>query len=123
MIVHPMIEVYGQRIAETLADEIWIREAAAQGWALLHKDTAIARRTQGRPGPRLAALIEAQARSFCIMSAELTAAQQVERILRDRARIERLASVRVGPFVYGIYAHGLARIWPREGDETGARCR
>ncbi|MGH7746728.1 MAG: hypothetical protein ACREQ5_18530 [Candidatus Dormibacteria bacterium] len=118
MVVHPMAEVYGRRVAQTLADEVWIREATANGWALLHKDTAIARRTQGRPGPLLAALIEAGARAFCMMSADLSAQRQVERILRHRARIEQLARETPGPYVFGLYAHGLARIWPAEGAEA-----
>lgn len=48
-----------------------------------------------------------------MMSASLTASQQVQRILRERAEMERLAIGKPGPHVYGIYAHGLQRIWPR----------
>jgi hypothetical protein len=113
MVVHPMIEVYGPAVAERLRDETWIHDATLRGWVLLHKDTAIARLTGGQPGARLAAIIAAKARSFCVMSASLSAHEQVARILRDRSQIERLVIEEPGPYLYGIYAHGLQRVWPR----------
>lgn len=66
----------------------------------------------GQPSKELAALVAAEAVVFCIMSANLSAADQVERFLRHWRRIENIVNARHGPLVYGLYHHGLHEIWP-----------
>lgn len=104
--VHTMAEVYGEDAAQRLPDEVWLRDAGGQNWAIFTKDDAIRRRPAERD-----ALIAASARVFCLTSAQLRAIDQLNRFIANRDRILRQAG-RPGPYIYGVYKHRLQRLWP-----------
>lgn len=106
LIVHTMASVYGEDRAQELADEEWLADAGARGWVVLMKDAAIRRRPAERD-----ALAAAGVRTFCLTNANLRAAEQTQRFLDHlAAMIEELAQP--GPWICGVYADGLRRIWP-----------
>lgn len=107
LIVHTMASVYGESAAQRLADEVWLRDAGAQGWIVLTKDDAIRRRPAERD-----ALIEAGVRVFCLTSAQLRASEQIERFVTNRDRILRQAA-EPGPYIYGVYKDRIERLWPK----------
>lgn len=38
LIVHSMAEIYGERQAQMLEDEVWLQDAGVNGWVVLTKD-------------------------------------------------------------------------------------
>lgn len=106
LVVHSMADVYGEKRAQRLADEVWLRDAGENSWIVLTKDDAIRRRPAERD-----ALTEAGVRAFCLTSAQLRGAEQIERFVNNRHRILRQAR-HSGPYIYGVYENGLKRLWP-----------
>ena len=104
--VHSMADIYGERQAQRLLDEVWLRDAGKHHWIVLTKDDAIRRRPAERD-----AMIEAAARVFCLTTAKLRGVQQTERFVHNRHRIIRQAR-KPGPYIYGVYENGLKRLWP-----------
>lgn len=104
--VRSMADVYGEEAAQLLADEVWLRDAGENNWVVLTKDDAIRRRPAERD-----ALIEAEARVFCLTNRNMRAAAQTERFVANRHRIVRQAS-KPGPYIYGVYEAGLRHLWP-----------
>ncbi|HVD39700.1 MAG TPA: hypothetical protein VNC16_01695 [Solirubrobacterales bacterium] len=104
--VHSMADIYGEKRAQRLADEVWLRDAGKNDWIVLTKDDAIRRRPAERD-----ALTEAEVRAFCLTSAQLRGAEQIERFVSNRDRILRQAR-KSGPYIYGVYESGLKRLWP-----------
>jgi hypothetical protein len=104
--VHSMADVYGEKRAQRLADEVWLRDAGKKDWIVLTKDDAIRRRPAERD-----ALTDAAVRTLCLTTAQLRGAEQIERFLHNRHRILRQAR-RPGPYIYGVYESGLKRLWP-----------
>lgn len=104
--VHSMADIYGEGKAQRLADETWLTDAGQNEWVVLTKDDAIRRRPNERD-----ALIEAQARVFCLTNRNLRGAQQLERFLENRARILRQAE-KPGPYIYGVHEKSIKRLWP-----------
>lgn len=104
--VHSMADVYGEKRAQRLADEVWLRDAGENSWIVLTKDDAIRRRPAERD-----ALTEAGVRAFCLTSAQLRGAEEIERFVSNRHRILRQAR-NAGPYIYGVYESGLKRLWP-----------
>lgn len=101
-----MADVYGEEAAQRLSDEVWLRDAGQNNWVVLTKDDAIRRRPAERE-----ALTEANARVFCLTTAQLRGVEQIERFLVNRDRILRQAG-KPGPYIYGVYESGLRRLWP-----------
>jgi hypothetical protein len=104
--VRSMAGVYGEEAAQLLADEIWLRDAGENDWIVLTKDDAIRRRPAERDS-----LTEAAVRVFCLTNRNMRAAAQTERFITNRHRILRQAR-KPGPYIYGVYAAGLRRLWP-----------
>jgi len=104
--VHSMAEIYGEKHAQLLADEVWLRDAGKNDWVVLTKDDAIRRRPAERD-----ALTEATVRVFCLTSRNLRGAAQTERFVSNRHRILR-QSHKPGPYIYGVYEKSLKRLWP-----------
>ena len=65
-----------------------------------------------RPAER-DALIDAAVRVFCLTNRSLRGAKQMERFVSNRHRIIRQAR-KPGPYIYGVYEHGLRRLWPKQ---------
>src|ERR1700742_3930335 len=82
--VYSMADIYGERTAQLLADEIWLRDAGENDWIVLTKDDAIRRRPAERD-----ALTEAAVRVFCLTNRNMRAAAQTERFVANRRRILR----------------------------------
>ena len=104
--VHSMADIYGERRAQLLPDEVWLRDAGKNDWIVLTKDDAIRRRPAERD-----ALTGAAVRVFCLTNRNLRGAEQTERFVSNRHRILR-QSRKSGPYIYGVYAEGLRRLWP-----------
>jgi hypothetical protein len=104
--VRSMTDVYGEERAQRLPDEVWLRDAGEKGWVVLTKDDAIRRRPAERD-----AMITVAVRVFCLTTAQLRGAEQTERFVANRYRIVR-QSRKTGPYIYGVYATGLKRLWP-----------
>lgn len=104
--VHSMADIYGEKRAQLLTDEVWLRDAGRKDWIVLTKDDAIRRRPAERD-----ALTEAAVRVFCLTNRNLRGAEQTERFVSNRHRILRQAR-RPGPYIYGVYAEGIRRLWP-----------
>jgi hypothetical protein len=104
--IHSMADIYGEKRAQLLADEVWLRDAGKNDWIVLTKDDAIRRRPAERD-----ALTEAAVRVFCLSNRNMRGAEQTERFVSNRHRILRQAR-RPGPYIYGVYAEGLRRLWP-----------
>jgi uncharacterized protein with PIN domain len=104
--VHSMADVYGEERAQRLRDEVWLRDAGRKDWIVLTKDDAIRRRPAERD-----ALTDAAVKAFCLTTAQLRGAEQIERFVHNRHRILRQAR-KPGPYIYGVYESGLKRLWP-----------
>lgn len=104
--VHSMADIYGEKQAQRLADETWLRDAGKNDWVVLTKDDAIRRRPAERD-----ALNDAAVRVFCLTTAKLRGSDQTERFAENRHRILRQAK-KPGPYIYGVYRDGLRRLWP-----------
>jgi aryl-alcohol dehydrogenase-like predicted oxidoreductase len=104
--VSSMANVYGEKRAQALLDEVWLRDAGLHAWVVLTKDDHIRRRPAERD-----ALTEAAVRVFCLTNAQLRASEQIERFVSNRHRIIRRAR-KPGPFIDGVYGDGVRRLWP-----------
>jgi hypothetical protein len=104
--VHSMADVYGEKHAQRLPDEAWLRDAGQNDWVVLTKDDAIRRRPAERD-----ALTKAAVRVFCLTNRNLRGAEQTERFVSNRDRILRQAR-KPGPYIYGVYDQALKRLWP-----------
>lgn len=106
LVVHSMADVYGEKRAQRLDDEIWLRDAGKNDWIVLTKDDAIRRRPAERD-----ALTEAAVRVFCLTNRHLRGVEQTKRFVSNRHRILRQARM-PGPYIYGVYEKGLKSLWP-----------
>lgn len=104
--VHTLASVYGEIAAQGIDDEQWLAEAGRQDWVVLMKDAAIRRRPAERE-----ALSRAGVRAFCLTNANLRGVEQTARFIDNIARILRQAQT-PGPYIYGVYADHLRRLWP-----------
>lgn len=107
LIVHTMASLYGERAAQGLRDETWLADVGRRNFVVLMKDDAIRRRPAERD-----ALIAGGVRAFCLANAQLRGEEQARRFVENRDRILRQA-VQPGPYIYGVYAGGIRRLWPR----------
>jgi hypothetical protein len=105
-LAYSMADVYGEQEAQRLRDEVWLRDAGDKGWVVLTKDDAIRRRPAERD-----ALVGAGVRVFCLTAGQLRGAEQIQRFITNRERIFRQARSE-GPFIYGVYASEIRRLWP-----------
>ncbi|MEO6859731.1 MAG: hypothetical protein ABI323_14300, partial [Solirubrobacteraceae bacterium] len=77
------------------------------GWVVLMKDARIRRRPA-----ELEVLIAHQVRAFCLTNANLRGADQAQRLVENLNRILRVVET-PGPYIYGVYAGSVERLWPR----------
>jgi hypothetical protein len=103
-----MAQVYGGRVGQGLADEDWLSDVGERGWVVLLKE----RKIRYRPA-ELGAITAHGIRAFCVTNANLRAADQAERLVDNLPEITRLAE-QSGPYIYGVYADGVRRIWPKK---------
>lgn len=104
--VHTLASVYGEEPAQRVADVDWLALAGARDWAVLMKDDRIRRRPA-----ELKALTTAGVRAFCVTNASLTGQEYAALLVRHRHRIVQRCR-RAGPYIDGVYTHGLTRLWP-----------
>jgi hypothetical protein len=106
-VVHTMADVCGERIGQGLADEEWLQDAGTRDWVVLMKDARIRRRPA-----ELEVLAAHHIRAFCLTNANLRGVEQAQRLVANLPRITRIAA-RSGPYIYGVYADSVTRLWPR----------
>jgi hypothetical protein len=104
--VHTMAEVYGEQVGQQLLDQTWLLDVGQRGWVVLMKDDAIRRRPAERE-----ALIASGVRAFCLTNAQLRGDEQARRLVANLDGILRQAA-NPGPYIYGVYASGIRRLWP-----------
>ena len=105
--VHAMADVYGERIGQGLADEEWLRDAGERRWIVLMKDAKI----RYRPA-ELQVVVDHGLRAFCLTNANLRGAEMAARFVEHLPQIERLARQQPGPYIDGVYANAIRRLWP-----------
>ncbi len=101
-----MADVYGERVGQGLADEEWLRDAGERDWVVLMKDAKI----RYRPA-ELQVIDDHGLRAFCLTNANLRGEQMAERLVAHLPRIVRIAE-EPGPYICGVYADGVRRLWP-----------
>jgi len=107
LVVHTLASIYGDERGQSVEDAEWLALAGERGWVVLMKDDRIRRRPAEIEALRIAGV-----RAFCLTNANLGAAEQSERFVANRHRIIQRAA-KPGPFIDGVYANGLRRLWPR----------
>lgn len=105
--VQTLVERYPET-EEFVEDEKWIREVTADGLVILMKDDKIRRKPLEQQ-----AVLESGARAFVVTNASLTGDQVAALFVRNRHRIMQRAR-RPGPYIYGVYAERLEKLFPRE---------
>jgi hypothetical protein len=92
-------------VAQRLDDREWLALAGENGWLVLMKDE-VHKRTAN-----LEALISSRVRCFCLTNRGLTHQLQFSYFDENINRIIQRGR-KPGPFVYGVYAHDIKRLWP-----------
>jgi hypothetical protein len=105
-IVRTHVEIYGDR-DQDVEDVEWLELCGRQGWPALTMD----RRVRYRP-VEIAAVRRYRVQAFALTSGNLIAAEQAQRFIRNRPRIEA-ACAQAGPFLYAVHADRIVRIFPR----------
>lgn len=95
---------YGTKLAESIPDIRWIREASADGRILVGADRNIVRNQLERR-----AICAAAARYVVFGTNNMAMHTMIERFQRHLPRIRTLAAV-PGPWVYRIAQHGIDRL-------------
>jgi hypothetical protein len=106
LIVQTLAERYPER-EEFVADEDWIPEVTADGLVILMKDDRIRRKPWEQQ-----AILESGARAFVVTNANLTGEQLAALFVENRHRIIQ-RSRHPGPYIYGVYAGRLEKLFPR----------
>ncbi len=103
-IVHTLRSLYGERIAQTIDDEVWLRRAGGEGWIVLVKDKKIRRRPH-----ELQAIRDSAAKVFCLTSGSITGQEMANIVLKHANRMVA-RSRRKGPFIYALSEGGLEEL-------------
>lgn len=98
-----LAERYGVPADETIADIVWMRDAAAHSEAVLMCDDAIRKKN---PEERRV-LVEVALRAF-VVNSQLPATEVVRRFLANLPAIQR-ACTQPGPFVYRLHPDRIER--------------
>ena len=104
LLLTTMAEHYSEHVGQGTDDPDWIALTAERGWLGFNKDANIRRNA-----PERAAVVAHGARLFCVMNANITAAQAGDRYLTNLAAIARAAR-RPGPYIYGVYESNIERL-------------
>lgn len=107
-IVHVMAHVYGERIGQALADEEWLRDAGEREWVVFMKDAKI----RYRPA-ELQVVVDHGLRAFCLTNANLRGVEMAQRFVENLPRIVRIAQLKPGPYIYGVYSDAVRPLWPK----------
>ena len=99
-----LAERYGLGPDEGVVDEVWLRDASANGEAVFLKDVRVRYNVAEK-----AAITRSGARCFCIPRGDLTGSEMAERYLSNLDRIVEACSD-PGPFVYSIQLGRLVRL-------------
>ncbi len=96
-------EVFGGR-DEAVEDVEWLTLCGSEQWPVLTMD----RRIRYRPA-ELAAIRRFRVKAFVLASGNLAAAEQAERLIRHRQRIEAVCED-PGPFLYTVHKMRITRV-------------
>jgi len=61
----------------------------------------------------LQVVIDHGLRAFCLTNANLRGVEMAERLVENLARIVRIAELKPGPYIYGVYSDAVRPIWPK----------
>ena len=91
--------------AADVDDDVWIPTVTGEGWAIISRDTKIARRPA-----EIAAIRSANAKMFAITSTEkLDVWRQLEVLLCNWRRVEE-AFPNPGPYIFRLTRTGMSRL-------------
>jgi PIN like domain len=100
-----IFEHYGIEASQSVADDVWLPEAAHRGWPVLCCDSK--HRKRRRPAER-AALLDSGVREF-VLNGNVAAAENVSRLMHNLTAIIA-ACARPGPFVYRVHPNRIERL-------------
>ena len=101
-----MADVYGERVGQGLADEDWLRDAGQRRLDRAHEG-----RGDPLPPSRAPGVVDHGLRAFCLTNANLRGTEMAARFVARLPEILRAAR-EPGPFIAGVYADGIRRLWP-----------
>lgn len=99
-----LAERYGLGPDEDVVDEVWLRDASANGEAVFLKDTRVRYNVAEKT-----AITQSGARCFCIPRGDLSGPEMAECYLSNLDRIVEACSD-PGPFVYSIQLGRIVRL-------------
>ncbi len=99
-----IFEHYRIEASQTVADDVWLPEAARHGWPVLCCDSK--HRKRRRPAER-AALLDSGVREF-VLNGNVPAVENVARMMHNLVAIA--ARTRPGPFVYRVHPTRIERL-------------
>lgn len=105
-----MQSVFGASAEQQVPDVEWLEHAGRSGWVVLTKDKRIRWRASELT------VVRTHAIRLCFLSTSargLTGPEQVDRLLRNMARIIQLCQT-PGPWICAIYDRQVTQIWPRD---------
>lgn len=92
---------------EFVEDETWIREMTEDELVILMKDDQIRRKPREQQ-----AILDSGARAFVVTNASLRGDQVAALFVENRHRLIQRAR-HSGPYIYGVYAGRLEKLFPR----------
>lgn len=102
-----LADVYGEDQAQQTDDPVWLAYAGERDLVVLGADDRIRYRAEERN-----AMAGGMLRSFTITNASLKAETAAGWYVTHRHRILQRCR-KPGPYVYGVYADRLDKLWPR----------
>jgi hypothetical protein len=93
--------------AENTLDDVWLPQAGAANWVVIHRDKWIKK----RPGERQA-LLDNGVRTFCMTSAGNYTRWETLRLLADKwPGIEKTATKDAGPYICSVTWQGIRKLY------------
>jgi uncharacterized protein with PIN domain len=89
-----MREVYSEKTAQKLDDELWLKKCSKEGWAVFSKDQGL-RDSRTR---EYRALVRCEIKAFILPSAKMGEEMQIARYVDNRYRIAMKCN-KSGPFI------------------------
>jgi hypothetical protein len=98
-----LVELHDDHFSQDTSDEKLLTAVGERGWLFITKDKRIRHRKLERN-----AVVASNLRVFVLPAAKkLTGTQMGELLVRQRAKIERLARRQKPPFIAGVYEWGV----------------
>ena len=92
-----MEEIYGEPMAQRLADVVWIRRCAAEGWVVFTKDKKLRKRSS----KEFRAICRHGVKVFSLPKGGMKESEQIARFVDNSHRIAQRARKR-GPYIVAV---------------------